>query len=366
MAREVEMGNSYELVVEIAGRIEGVHQGSREQVMRDKRLDILESSEVLRLGAEGSSSGYSGHQGLTSSQQAIAPRSCYECGAFSHMQRFFPKLWDRQVQHGQQPMITAPVAPSVVRPPIGGGQVGKGHPRGRGKPGGAPPRFYAFPSRSDVEASYVVITVIISIYGKDASVLFDPGSTYSYVSSLFSHFLDVSRDSLGTHVYVSTPVGDYVVVDQIYQSYIMTFWGYETREDLLLLEMTDFEIILGMDWLSQYHAILDFHAMTVTLAIPVLPRLEWKGSSVSASNRVIVFLKARHMVKKGCLSYLAYVRDTTTDTPAIDSVPVVREFSDVFPSDLSSIPPDRDIDLCIDLALDTQPISIPPYRMAPK
>jgi len=72
------------------------------------------------------------------------------------------------------------------------------------------------------------------------------------------------------------------------------------------------------------------------------------------------------MVEKGCLAYLAYVRDTTAETPAIDSMPVVREFSDVFRSDLPGMPPDRDIDFCNDSAPDTQPISIPPYRMASK
>ncbi|XP_070035261.1 uncharacterized protein [Nicotiana tomentosiformis] len=97
-----------------------------------------------------------------------------------------------------------------------------------------------------------------------------------------------------------------------------------------------------------------------------LPRLECKGSSVSASSWVISFLKARHMVEKGCLAYLDYVRDTTTETPGIDSVPIVREFSDVFPSDIPSMPPDRDIDFYIDLAPGTQPISIPPYLMASK
>ncbi|XP_070036104.1 uncharacterized protein [Nicotiana tomentosiformis] len=49
----------------------------------------------------------------------------------------------------------------------------------------------------------------------------------------------------------------------------------------------------------------------------------------------------------------------------MDSVPVVCEFPDVFPVDLLGMPPDRDIDFCIDLAPGTQPISIPPYRMAP-
>lgn len=94
------------------------------------------------------------------------------------------------------------------------------------------------------------------------------------MSSLYAHFMDISRESLGTPIYVSTPTGDYLVVDRIYQSCVVTFYGYETREDLLLLDMNDFEVILGMDWLSPYYVILDCHAKTVTLAMPELLRLE--------------------------------------------------------------------------------------------
>ena len=44
---------------------------------------------------------------------------------------------------------------------------------------------------------------------------------------------------------------------------------------------------------------------------------------------------------------------------------MVSEFREVFPNDLPGMPPDRDIDFCIDLELGTRPISIPLYRMAP-
>ena len=65
------------------------------------------------------------------------------------------------------------------------------------------------------------------------------------------------------------------------------------------------------------------------------------------------------------MSYLAFIRDTSVEPPPMDSVPVVQEFPDVFPSDLPGVPPDRDIDFAIDLEPGTKPISIPPYRMAP-
>ncbi|XP_070046505.1 uncharacterized protein [Nicotiana tomentosiformis] len=124
----------------------------------------------------------------------------------------------------------------------------------------------------------VAITSIVPVYHKDASVLFNLGSTYLYVSSYFVPYLDISRDSLSAPVYVSMPVGDSIVVDRVYRSSLVTIGDYETKVDLLLLYTVDFDVIFGMDWLSLYHAILDCHAKIVTLAMLGLPRLEWRGA----------------------------------------------------------------------------------------
>ena len=64
-------------------------------------------------------------------------------------------------------------------------------------------------------------------------------------------------------------------------------------------------------------------------------------------------------------SFLGTPQNDTTQVPSIESVSIVREFLDVFPADLPGMPPDRDIDFCIDLEPGTRLISIPPYRMAP-
>ncbi|XP_070020798.1 uncharacterized protein [Nicotiana sylvestris] len=241
MAREVEIGTEYQLVVEIARMIEGYwHKGSSSAYFSAMRESLYRPPAI-----QGSSSGYSSQQVQALGQQSMAQRSCYECGDSGDMKRFCPRLWGKAVHQGYQPMITAP----AIRPPRGGGQAGKGRHRSGGQTGGG----------------------TISVCGRDASVLFDPGSTYLYVSSLFAHFLDIPRESLGTPIYVSTPVGDSVVVDRIYRSCVVTFYGYETRTDLLLLDMIDFEVILGMDWLFPYHTILDCHAKTITLVMPEFP-----------------------------------------------------------------------------------------------
>ena len=44
---------------------------------------------------------------------------------------------------------------------------------------------------------------------------------------------------------------------------------------------------------------------------------------------------------------------------------MVCEFSDIFPEELPGLPPDREIEFCIDVVPGTDPISMSPYRMAP-
>ncbi|XP_070041116.1 uncharacterized protein [Nicotiana tomentosiformis] len=166
-------------------------------------------------------------------------------------------------------------------------------------------------------------------------------------------------------VYMSIPVSDSIMVDRVYRSSVVTIGGYETRVDSLLLSMVDFDVILGMYWLSSYHPILDCHAKTVTLAMPRLSRLEWRGSLDHVTSGAISYLKTQQMIEKGCLAYLAFVRDISDYAHTFELVPVVREFPDVFPVDLSRMPSDRDNDFGIDLVSGTHPISFPPYRMAP-
>ena len=57
----------------------------------------------------------------------------------------------------------------------------------------------------------------------------------------------------------------------------MTFVGSNTYVDLIILEMVDFDVILGMTWLSPNFAILDCNVKTVTLAKLGRDPLVWEG-----------------------------------------------------------------------------------------
>lgn len=143
---------------------------------------------------------------------------------------------------------------------------------------------------------------------------------------------------------VSTHVGEFVLVEKVYKSCLVTFVGSKTYVDLIILEMVDFDVILGMTWLSPNFTILDCNAKTVTLAKLRIDLLVWEGDYIPAPVRIISFLRAKRLVSKGYLAFLAHLRDDTSKVPSIKIVLIVREFVDVFPADLSGMPIDRDID----------------------
>ena len=71
------------------------------------------------------------------------------------------------------------------------------------------------------------------------------------------------------------------------------------------------------------------------------------------------------MLRKGCQGYLAFVVDRRQEGTRLEDIPIVKEFPDVFPDDISGLPSDRAIVFVIDLIPGTEPISIPPYKIVP-
>ena len=84
----------------------------------------------------------------------------------------------------------------------------------------------------------------------------------------------------------------------------------------------------------------------------------------SLMSNVISVMQARQLLRKGCETFLALVLNSKRGQIELENIMVVKDFPNVFPNKLPSIPPKREVDLSIEILLRTAPTSRAPYRMA--
>ena len=135
--------------------------------------------------------------------------------------------------------------------------------------------------------------------------------------------------------------------------------------DLVVLDMIDYDVILGMDFLSKYGAMIDCKAKTVGFKPPKKEMFTFFGDRRSSQKMFISAMQARKWIADGCIDCLASVIDTTKKgKDELKDVPVVNEFVSVFPEDLPGLPPDREVTFEVDVLLRIVPITRVPYKMA--
>ncbi|KAM2515265.1 hypothetical protein ACFX1W_027529 [Malus domestica] len=161
------------------------------------------------------------------------------------------------------------------------------------------------------------------------------------------------------------PRGDKCYVDSVYPGCPVMVDDVVMPANLIPLDIVDFDVILGADWLHYTHAHIDCYGKSVTFHRPGLPTITFVGESSGVRHGVISAMRAKNLLSKGCQGYLAHVVLNDVVSSSVEEVGVVRHYPDVFPDDLPGLPPDRDVEFSIDLLPSTDPISLTPYRMAP-
>ena len=209
------------------------------------------------------------------------------------------------------------------------------------------------------------MTGIISVFDRNTDILIDPGATHSFISMGFISKVNVESQLIDCSVVVSLPTRDSQIAESVYLNSRVIIGGQEFLEDLILLDIHDFDVIIGMDLLSRHHAIVDCYRKEVRFCRPRETEVVFYGLWKILSNSIMTSIKASKMLRKSYQRYLAYAIQVRDSGSQLEDISVVREFLDVFPEDFPSIPPDREIDFQIELSLGIEPISKAPYRMAP-
>ena len=156
-----------------------------------------------------------------------------------------------------------------------------------------------------------------------------------------------------------------VVVNRAYRDCPIRIREYEFPRDLIELSLREFDVILGMEWLSRHQVVVDCRMKRVTLRTPSGEEVTFIGERSNLLSNLISATTARTMVQKGCEAYLTYVIDTKKAEPIILDIPIVSDYLDVFLEELSELPPQREIEFAIDVVQGATPASITPYQMAP-
>ncbi|OMO55593.1 reverse transcriptase [Corchorus capsularis] len=193
------------------------------------------------------------------------------------------------------------------------------------------------------KASNTVVTGMVLVSSVYALTLFDTGASHSFVSPAFVEKLGVIVEPLDFEFVIDTPTGVDVLVNQVRKSCIVVIEGVSLPADLVVLDMHGFDVILGMDWLDKYYAILDCHRKRIDFRIPDFEEFSFVGSPAKSPPRIVSMLQAKRLLKSGCLGFLVSVQNNLDgELPSLNSIPIVQDFSDVFPEDLPGLPPDRE------------------------
>jgi hypothetical protein len=123
--------------------------------------------------------------------------------------------------------------------------------------------------------------------------------------------------------------------------------GVDFVANLIVLKSKGIDVILGIDWLSKHRVLIDDARKSVKLT--------------TLEGKEMVFITEPVATAKGVANC---VKVNQLDASQRSDVPVVNEFPDIFPEELPSMPPDRDIEFVIELKPGTTPIYKTPYRMA--
>ena len=164
----------------------------------------------------------------------------------------------------------------------------------------APPRAqaraYASTSK-DTRRFDALVTGTLYILDHFAFTLFDSGSTHSFISLSFIVQAGFELEPLLHEMSVSTPSGvDLVAWDRVKNGQVI-IGNQALNVDLIVVNMTDFDVILGMDCLDKNRTSIDCRKKEVKFSPPVRPTFKFKGTSTEITPKVVSMLKAKRLVQ---------------------------------------------------------------------
>ncbi|GKE37062.1 putative reverse transcriptase domain-containing protein [Tanacetum coccineum] len=248
---------------------------------------------------------------------------CYECGRPGHFRKDCPKLRNQNRENQTRNRVGNKTGNKTGNQTGGNEATTKAYAIGGG---GTNPDFN-------------VVTGTFLLNNCYASMLFDSGADRSFVSSTFSALLDITPSTLDTSYVVELADGRISETNVVLRGYMLGLLGHLFHIDLMPVELGSFDVIIGMDWLAKYYALIicDEKVVHIPYGDEVLI-IRGDDYGNGSKLNIISCTKTQKYIKKGCQIYLAQVTSKKTEDKSeekrLEDVPIIREFSEVFLDDL--------------------------------
>ncbi|GKA82316.1 putative reverse transcriptase domain-containing protein [Tanacetum coccineum] len=189
-----------------------------------------------------------------------------------------------------------------------------------------------------------VVTGTFLLNNHYACILFDSRAERSFVSTTFSALIDIPPTALDVSYVVEFADGRIAESNTIFMDCTLNLLDHPFSTDPMPVELGSFDVIIGMDWLSRYQAVIvcDEKIVRIPYGNEILT-VQGDGSSKGRNSRlsIISCTKTQKYIQRGC-----------------------HDFPEVFLEDLPGLPPARQVKFQIDLVPGAAPIARAPYRLA--
>ncbi|GJV05075.1 putative reverse transcriptase domain-containing protein [Tanacetum coccineum] len=236
----------------------------------------------------------------------------------------------------------------------------------QGGNGNAPAKVYVV-GNAGTNPDSNIVTGTFLLNNRYAYILFDTGADRSFVSQI-----DITPTTLDHYYDVELADEKIIGINTIIRGCTLNFLNHPFNIDLMPVELGSFDVIIGMDWLAKYHAVI--------VCAEKIVRIPWGNETLivhgDGSDRgnetclnMILCTKTQKYMLKGCHVFLAHVTTKETEDKSEEKrredVPIIRDFPKVFPEDFSGLPLTRQVEFQINLIPGVAPVARAPYRLAP-
>ena len=203
--------------------------------------------------------------------------TCFQCGRLGHIKKDCP---------ANKPAISGASRAASNRPPTA--------------------RTFNMTLQDAVRDSDVIAGTL-SLNSVSANVLFDSGATKSFISIEFARNLKLKAKPLKETIQIEIANHEVIPVSQVHPECKLDIGGQSFNVDLIPFKLGEFDVILGMDWLSINNAQIDCRKKKVKLVAPGKKEVIFKGKNTKVFDHITsqkVIAKRERSVSSLCSGHL--------------------------------------------------------------